>query len=168
MSIRTRMSGRVTTARNGAEQRIKAVAGAIDRTAIIAGIAATVLVGLNALLIPIIPVFGFVTGGVAGGFIAAYVAGGLVRGTVHAIVAGLVGGFNLALVAAGQGFLIGLFLETPTLIGQFTPAISAVLAETPLLATIGVLLGLPLLVAFDAAIGGVIGSVLRTLRDRIA
>jgi hypothetical protein len=169
MSIRTRVSGRVQTARNTAEERIAAVAGTIDKNAIYAGIAATFLVGLMSLIVPIIPFFGFITGGIVGGFIAAYAAGGLVRGTVHGIVAAVIGGAILAGLGVGQGLLLGfVFIETPTLIGQFTPPIAAVFSRQPLVAMVAILILLPALVGFDGAVGGVVGSGLKWLRNRVA
>lgn len=127
MSIRSRTSERVQTVRTGVAERIEALAGTIDKKALYAGIAATFLIGLLSLVVPIIPFFGFITGGVVGGFIAAYAAGGLVRGIVHGVVAAVIGGIILAGLGVGQGLLLGfVFIETPTIIGAFTPAISAV------------------------------------------
>ena len=169
MSIRTRVSGRVQTARTTVEERIEALAGTIDREALYAGIAATSLVGLLSLLVPIIPFFEFITGGVIGGFIAAYAAGGLVRGTVHGVVAAVIGGVILAGLGVGQGLILGfVFIETPTIIGQFTPAIAAVFSRQPLLVLVATLVILPALVGFDGAVGGVVGSALRWVRNRLA
>lgn len=169
MSIRTRMSGRVEMARVTVEERIEALAGTIDEKALYAGIAATFLVGLLSLVVPIIPFFGFITGGVVGGFIAAYAAGGLVRGTVHGVVAAVVGGVILAGLGVGQALLLGfVFIETPTIIGQFTPPISAVFSRQPLLVLVATVVVLPALVGFDGAIGGVVGSALRWVRNRLA
>lgn len=169
MSIRTRVSGRVATARDTAEARIEALAGTIDRQALYAGIAATSLVGLLSLLIPVIPFFEFITGGVVGGFIAAYATGGLVRGTVHGVVAAVIGGVILAGLGVGQGLILGfVFIETPTIIGQFTPPISAVFSRQPLLALVATLVVLPALVGFDGAVGGAVGSALKWVRNRFA
>jgi hypothetical protein len=169
MSIRTRVSGRVQTARTTVTERIEALAGTIDREALYAGIAATFLVGLLSLVVPIIPFFEFITGGVIGGFIAAYAAGGLVRGTVHGVVAAVIGGAILAGLGVGQGLILGfVFIETPTIIGQFTPAIAAVFSRQPLLALVATLVILPALVGFDGAVGGVVGSALRWVRNRLA
>lgn len=169
MSIRTRVSGRVRTARNTVAERIEAIAGTIDKNALYAGIAGTFLVGLMSLIVPIIPFFGVITGGVIGGFIAAYATGGLVRGTVHGIVAAVIGGAILAGLGVGQGLILGfVFIETPTLIGQFTPAISAVFSRQPMIAVVAVLVVLPALVGFDGAVGGVIGSALKWVRNRLA
>lgn len=169
MSIRTRMSGRVSTARTTVEERIEAVAGTIYVEAIYAGIAATSLVGLLALIVPIIPFFGFVTGGLVGGFVAAYATGGLVRGTVHGIVAAVIGGAILAGFGVGQGLLLGfVFIEPPTLIGQFTPAVSAVFSRQPLIAILASLLVVPVLSGFDGAVGGIVGSAVKWGRNRLA
>ncbi|EMA50219.1 hypothetical protein [Halococcus thailandensis] len=169
MSIRSRTSERVQTVRTGVAERIEALAGTIDKKALYAGIAATFLIGLLSLVVPIIPFFGFVTGGVVGGFIAAYAAGGLVRGIVHGVVAAVVGGIVLAGLGVGQGLLLGfVFIETPTIIGAFTPAVSAVFSRQPLLALVATLVVLPVLVGFDGAVGGVVGSALRWVRDRLA
>ena len=168
MSIRTRMSGRVETARDTAEERFEAVAGAIYIEAIYAGIAATSLVGLLAIIVPIIPFFGFITGGVIGGFIAAYATGGLVRGTLHGIVAAVIGGAILAGLGLGQGLLLGfVFIEPPTLIGQFTPAVAAVFSRRPLLAMLATLLIIPILSGFDGAVGGVVGTGVKWVRNRL-
>jgi hypothetical protein len=169
MSIRTRVSGRVATARDTAAARVEALAGTIDKDALYAGIAATFLVGLLSLVVPIIPFFEFITGGVIGGFIAAYATGGLVRGTVHGIVAAVIGGAILAGLGVGQGLILGfVFIETPTIIGQFTPAIAAVFSRHLLLALVATLVILPALVGFDGAVGGVVGSALKWVRNRFA
>jgi hypothetical protein len=166
MSIRTRMSGRVQAARTTTEERIEAVAGTIDMDALYAGIAATFLVGLLALIVPIIPFFGFITGGVVGGFIASYATGGLVRGTVHGVVAAVIGGAILAGLGVGQGLFLGfVFIEPPTLIGQFTPAVSGVFSRQPLVAIIAVLVIVPILSGFDGAVGGIVGSAMKWVRN---
>lgn len=167
MSIRTRVSGRVQTARNTAEERIEAVAGAIYMEAIYAGLTATFLVGLMAIIVPIVPFFGFITGGVIGGFIAAYATGGLVRGTVHGIIAAMLGAAVIAGFGVAQGLVLGfVFIEPPTMIGQFTPPVSAVFSRQPLIAIIAIMVAAPLLAAFDGAVGGVVGSGIKWLRNR--
>ena len=161
------MSGGVTTARDTAAERIEAVVGTVYVEAIYAGVTATFLVSLMSVIVPILPFFGFITGGLIGGFIAAYATGGLIRGTVHGVVATVIGGALFAGFTVGQGLLLGfVFLEAPTLIGQVTPPISGVFAQTPLVAIIAVLVVSPVLVGFDGAVGGVVGSGVKWLRNR--
>lgn len=166
--LRTRVSGRVEGARNTAQERIEAIAGTIYTEAIYAGLTATFLVNLMAIVVPIVPFFGFITGGVIGGFIAAYATGGLVRGTVHAIIAAVLGQAMIAGFGVAQGLALGfVFIEPPTLIGQFTPAIGAMLSRSPILIVmVAILVFTPLLAAFDGAIGGIVGSTVKWLRDR--
>lgn len=161
------MSGRVEMARDTAVERIEAVAGTVYVEGIYAGMTAAFLVSLMSIIVPIIPFFGFITGGVVGGFIAAYATGGLVRGTVHGVVAAVLGGAMIAGFGVAQGLVLGfVFIEAPTLIGQFTPPVSGVFAQTPLLAIIAIMVITPLLAGFDGAVGGVVGSGVKWLRNR--
>lgn len=169
MSIRTRMSGGVTTARDTAVKRIEAVAGTIYMEAIYAGVTATFLVSLMSIVVPIVPFFEIFTGGVIGGFIAAYATGGLVRGTVHGIVAAVIGGAIFAGITIGQGLLLGVFIEPPTLISEFgMPPTAAIFASESLTTLLAILVITPLLVGFDGAVGGVLGSIVKWLRNRAA
>ncbi|HET7323922.1 MAG TPA: hypothetical protein VFJ06_06295 [Halococcus sp.] len=170
MSIRTRMNGRVTTARETVEARIEAVTGTIYTEAIYAGLTATFLVTLMSIIVPIVPFFGVITGGVIGGFVAAYATGGLVRGTVHGIIAAAIGGAIFAGFTAGQALILGLvFVEAPTLLSQFgVPPTAAIFSRQPLVALVAILVLTPLFVAFDGAVGGVVGSIVKWLRNRAA
>lgn len=170
MSIRTRMSGSAATARNTVEERIEAVAGTIYVEAIYAGVTAAFLVTLMSIMIPIIPFFEVITGGVIGGFIAAYATGGLVRGTVHGIIAAAIGGAIFAGFTVGQALVLGLvFVEAPTLLSQFGfPPTAAIFARQPLVAMIAVLVLTPVLVGFDGLVGGVVGSTVKWARNRAA
>lgn len=167
MSIRTRMSGRAATARNTAAERIEAVTDTIYVEAIYAGVTATFLVTLMSIIVPIVPFFGVITGGVIGGFIAAYATGGLVRGTIHGIIAAVIGGAIFAGFTVGQALVLGLvFIEPPTLANAFMPPIAGIFSRQPLVAMIAVLLIAPVLVGLDGAIGGIIGSGVKWLRNR--
>jgi hypothetical protein len=168
MSIRTEVSGRVTTVRNTVETRIEAVTGAIHTEAIYAGTAAAFLVTLMSLIVPIVPFFEVLTGGVIGGFIAAYATGGLIRGTVHGIIAAIIGGAIFAGVTIGQALVLGfVFVEAPTLISQFgMPPTAAIFSRQPLIAMVAVLVTTPLFVGFDGAVGGVVGSLVKWVRNR--
>lgn len=171
MSIRTRMSGGVTTARDTAEERVEAVTGTIYMEAIYAGVTATFLVSLLTLLVPILPFFEVITGGVIGGFIAAYATGGLVRGTIHGIIAAAIGGAIFAVVnTIGIGLLLGgVFLDPPTLISEFgVPATAAIFSRQPMTTLLAILIITPLFVGFDGAVGGVVGSIVKWLRNRVA
>lgn len=170
MSIRTRMSGGVTTARETTIERIEAITGTVYVEAIYAGLTATFLVTLMSIVVPIIPFFEVITGGVIGGFIAAYATGGLVRGTVHGIIAAAIGGAIFAVLTAVQALTLGLvFLEAPTLISEFgLPPTAAIFARQPFIALIAVVVLTPVFVGFDGLVGGIIGSGVKWLRNRVA
>lgn len=134
-----------------------------DDRGIKAGAALVVLLTLVSLMSPFVTLFG---GGLVGGIVAGYVIGGPVRGAINGLLAGAVGGLNVGLVIAFIGWLVGLFLEPPTLLGRLVGPVAPQFAFVPAGALVAGLV-MALFVAVDAAIGGVLGGLIRTARDAL-
>ncbi|RBI59170.1 hypothetical protein DMJ13_23650 [halophilic archaeon] len=135
----------------------------INTTAIKVGVTVGVLVSMTSLLVPL---FTHLYAGLVGGLVAAYIVGGTVRGPIHGLLSGVGAGLSLGGFAMVQGVLLGMYLEPPTMIGEFTGPI----APTFTFVTFGPLFfvfATTLFVAVDGIVGGVVGGVLKTVRNSV-
>ena len=111
------------------------------------------LVNLNALLVPI---FQHVGGGLVAGFIAGYAAGRPVRGAVWGTIAAGLTGVATGFLFFANYFLVGLFIEPPSLIAHFFGPISPWFTWVDFF---GLLLLYIALIAVAAIDGLLVGSV---------
>lgn len=137
----------------------------VDRTPVLVGAGLIGLLSLTALLVPLFAIMG---GAVVGGFVAAYLAPGAIRGPVHGIAAGLVGGFGHGVVTVAIGGLIGLYTEPPTLVGWLTGPIAPFFGYWNPLTPLLIMGTITVMVALDAAIGALVGTAVRGIRDQLA
>ena len=130
----------------------------IDRRVVYGAAIVGFLVNLNALLIPI---FQHVGGGLVAGFIAGYAAGRPIRGAVWGTLAAAITGAITGVVFLLNRFVVGLFIEPPSLLIHFFGPISPFFTQVDLFGILLLYLALIVVVAFDGLLTGTIAGFLK-------